>query len=148
MTAKKRAFVEYYKIHRNATEAAKMAGYSLQTATTQGHRLIRDVDIKQAIDGWEAQEREKVAALVPSKDNFVVSIFRNEKECDHWPTRAKYLEMGGKALGYFVDEKSEAGNTLNVLIQELHLSVQGQQGMPTLDVTPSAPSTPSPESTT
>lgn len=145
MTAKKRAFVEYYKIHRNATEAAKMAGYSQQTATTQGHRLVRDVDIKRAIEAWEAEERENVAKLVPSKDNFILNTFRKESQCEHWPTRAKLWELGGKALGYLEEQKTDIGNALNILIGELHLSVTGPQLQSdhpnTLDITPDAPST-------
>lgn len=48
--ARKHLFVEAYIANGgNATEAAKTAGYSSQTARQQGSRLLSDVDISSAI---------------------------------------------------------------------------------------------------
>lgn len=123
LTAKKRAFINYYKLHRNATEAAKLAGYSLQTATTKSDRLTKDVDISLALAQWEKEEAEKVAKLVPSKDNFVLNTFQKEIACEHWPTKAKLWELGGKALGYLSDDNKTGQNLFQLLCNDLNLNI-------------------------
>lgn len=49
LSAKRRAFVEEYLRCWNATEAAKRAGYSDQTAISQGSRLLTNVDVQAYI---------------------------------------------------------------------------------------------------
>lgn len=48
-TPKKKLFAELYTIDWNATQAAKDAGYSEKTATSQGQRLLMDVDVQAAV---------------------------------------------------------------------------------------------------
>lgn len=43
------AFVDEYCVHRNATKAAENAGYSKNTAGSQGSRLLKDANIKALI---------------------------------------------------------------------------------------------------
>lgn len=51
MTNKQRVFVTSYLANGfNATQAAISAGYSAKTAYSQGERLLKNVDIKAAID--------------------------------------------------------------------------------------------------
>lgn len=50
LTAKQRAFVREYLIDLNATQAAIRAGYSEDTAYSQGQRLLKNVEVKAAID--------------------------------------------------------------------------------------------------
>jgi phage terminase small subunit len=51
LTAKQREFVNaYIENGFNATQAAISAGYSQSTAYSQGSRLLKNVEIKQAID--------------------------------------------------------------------------------------------------
>ena len=45
MNAMQRRFVQEYKIDLNATQAAIRAGYSENTAYSQGQRLLKDVEI-------------------------------------------------------------------------------------------------------
>jgi phage terminase small subunit len=49
LTPKQEQFVREYLIDLNATQAAKRAGYSERTAYSQGQRLLKDVEIQQAI---------------------------------------------------------------------------------------------------
>jgi phage terminase small subunit len=58
MNPRKEKFVEAYVRLGNATEAAKAAGYSLKTAYSQGHRLLKDADISAAL----AASRQQVMA--------------------------------------------------------------------------------------
>ena len=48
--AQRQAFVEHYLETWNATEAAKRAGYSTESARQQGSRLLTNVDIRDAIE--------------------------------------------------------------------------------------------------
>lgn len=55
LTAKEQAFVREYLICRNATEAAKRAGYSEKTAYSQGGRVLKKVEVAEAIAAGEAR---------------------------------------------------------------------------------------------
>lgn len=57
LNAKQQLFVAHYLIHKNATEAAKAAGYSEKTAHSAGPRLLENVAVKAAV-------AEKVQNLV------------------------------------------------------------------------------------
>lgn len=50
LTAKHRRFVTEYLKDQNATQAAIRAGYSKKTAEVQGCRLLRNVQIRAAVD--------------------------------------------------------------------------------------------------
>ena len=50
LSAKRRKFVAEYLKHGNASRAARVAGYSLKTATAQGSRLLRKVDVARAVE--------------------------------------------------------------------------------------------------
>jgi len=49
MNAIQRRFVQEYKVDLNATQAAIRAGYSENTAYSQGQRLLKNVEIAEAI---------------------------------------------------------------------------------------------------
>lgn len=50
MTPKQEAFVNEYLVHRNASEAARRAGYSVKTAGSVGEENLRKPEIRAAID--------------------------------------------------------------------------------------------------
>lgn len=58
MTRKQKRFCDEYLIDLNATQAAIRAGYSPQTASEQGSRLLANVNIRARIDK-EMAERSK-----------------------------------------------------------------------------------------
>ena len=49
LTPKQRAFAKEYLIDLNATQAAIRAGYSPRTASQQGERLLRKVEVKELV---------------------------------------------------------------------------------------------------
>jgi phage terminase small subunit len=59
LNAKQRAFVREYRQSKNATESAKKAGYSPNSAHAQGCRLLKHAEVKAAIDDAEAKAAEK-----------------------------------------------------------------------------------------
>lgn len=62
MNEKQKRFVDAYIQTANASEAARQAGYSKQTAYSIGERLLRNVEIKNAIDArLKEMESQRVA---------------------------------------------------------------------------------------
>ncbi|MCV2218889.1 terminase small subunit [Thauera sp. Sel9] len=58
MTPRQARFVDEYLIDLNATQAAIRAGYSPRTATQQGERLLRNVEVCGAIEeGRKARQK-------------------------------------------------------------------------------------------
>ena len=49
LTDKQKRFVEEYLVDLNATQAAIRAGYSEQTAYSIGQRLLKKVEVQEAI---------------------------------------------------------------------------------------------------
>lgn len=49
LNRQRRLFVTEFLVDRNATQAAIRAGYSPKTAASQGHRLLRNAEILEAI---------------------------------------------------------------------------------------------------
>lgn len=69
MTPKQQRFVHEYCVDFNATQAAARAGYSEDTAGSQGGRLLQNVEIKAAID-------ERLADLAAAAAVTPENIFR------------------------------------------------------------------------
>lgn len=60
LTPKQALFVREYLIDLNATQAAIRAGYSEKTAGQQGERLLKNVEIAEAIEKGKAERIERV----------------------------------------------------------------------------------------
>ncbi len=59
LTAKQKKFCEEYLIDLNATQAAIRAGYSPETATEQGSRLLTNVKVRVHIDKQMAERSKR-----------------------------------------------------------------------------------------
>jgi phage terminase small subunit len=66
LNEKQEKFCQNYILHRNATEAAKAAGYSPESAKNQGYRLLQNSEIR-------------VRGAKPEKDS-MVSVETIEEE--------------------------------------------------------------------
>lgn len=64
MTPKQQSFVTEYLIDKNATQAAIRAGYSKHTAYSQGERLLRNAEIRSAIDAGIAKHAENAGLSI------------------------------------------------------------------------------------
>lgn len=79
MNSKQQAFVEAYCCNGfNATKAAITAGYSEKTAKEQGHRLLTNVHIKEAVDAFKSKGSEK--ALVTIEHIVTRLLLESERE--------------------------------------------------------------------
>lgn len=68
---KRNAFAEHYWLTRNASKAARDAGYSARTARSQGSRLLTFVDVSSRIAELDAWHRER---LVWDKDRAIEQL--------------------------------------------------------------------------
>jgi phage terminase small subunit len=64
LTPRQARFVEEYLVDLNATAAAKRASYSAKTAASQGERLLRNVEVAQAIAEAREARTERTGVTV------------------------------------------------------------------------------------
>ena len=116
LTQKQQAFIDCYT--GNATEAAKLAGYSEATAYSSGQRLLKQPQIAEAI---RAREQERQAPNIADREQrfaFWTSIMRDTNESTRDRLRAS--ELLAKAQGDFlikIAEESEAHIDLTAAVR-------------------------------
>lgn len=84
-------FAQNYVLYRNATEAAKAAGYSPRSAANQGHRLANDPKIKERIEELEKELETKINVIEEIEQQYVEA-----KQNKHTNTALKALELLSK----------------------------------------------------
>ena len=99
LNAKRQAFVDAYA--GNATAAALAAGYSPKTAYSQGQRLLKSVEVQDAIKAREAQRLAPTIASRQERQEFWTSVLRSEDEA--MKDRLKAAELLGKSEGDFLE---------------------------------------------
>jgi phage terminase small subunit len=60
LSAKQQRFVDEYLIDLNATQAAIRAGYSVRTSSSQGERLLRNVEVQKEIQSAKAKRSARI----------------------------------------------------------------------------------------
>ena len=116
LTQKQQAFIECYT--GNATEAAKLAGYSEATAYSSGQRLLKQPQIAEAI---RAREQERQAPNIADREQrfaFWTSVRRDTNESTRDRLRAS--ELLAKAQGDFlikIAEENEAHIDLTAAVR-------------------------------
>lgn len=141
MTDKQKRFITEFLVDLNATQAAIRAGYSRQTAYSIGQRLLKNVEVKEAINSAikERETRTEITAdYVLTNLREIVErcmqkqpVFtKGEQATDEqgrnvWTFNArdaiKALELLGKNLGLFIDKteiKADTNYTLFDLMRE------------------------------
>jgi phage terminase small subunit len=100
-TLKQRLFVANYLIYKNASKAARIAGYSIKTARSAGARLLTNVDIFEAI---KEGLREQLNAVDITAEHIQLAL-RDMAFAENYslgyPGKLKALEIYGKSLGLF-----------------------------------------------
>ena len=115
-------FVSEYIKDMNATQAAIRAGYSQKTAYSQGQRLLKNVEIKRAVDDLLLQVRKNNVADAVEIEEYLTAVMRGEmKETEminvgnfeqelvevpaKQTTRIKAAELLGKRYAMWTDKQ-------------------------------------------
>ncbi len=107
LTHKQQVFIDNYS--GNATEAAKLAGYSEATAYSSGQRLLKQPQIAEAI---RAREQERQAPNIANREQrlaFWTAVMRDPDESTRDRLRAS--ELLAKAQGDFLIKIAEESET-------------------------------------
>ena len=112
MNAKQHCFVAEYAIDLNATQAAIRAGCSARTAPQQGSRLLKNVEVKQAIAAQQSQHLEAVEVRIADvlRDLRVIAhtdlqtLAEQSGVPARWADKLKALELLMKHLGLAAPE--------------------------------------------
>ena len=116
-------FVTEYVKDMNATKAAERAGYSKKTAYSQGQRLLKNVEIKKAIDELLLKVRKNNVADAVEIEEYLTAVMRGElKETEminvgnfeqelvevpaKQTTRIKAAELLGKRYAMWTDKQA------------------------------------------
>ena len=105
LNPKRRAFIEHYLQTWNATEAARRAGYSERSAYSQGHRLLKNAEVQEAI-------QKRLAELKMSADEVLVRLSAQARaDISEFVTQYGAIDWGAvQAKGWLVRKvKHNAG---------------------------------------
>lgn len=105
LTAKQRRFVELY--NGNATEAAIAAGYSKKTAYAAGQRLLKNVEIVEAIRAREHKRLRPQIATREERQAFFTKVMLDADQ--RMSDRLKAAELLGKSEGDFLERVEATG---------------------------------------
>ena len=105
LTEKQRRFVQHYT--GNATEAAKLAGYSEKSAHYQGCTLLKNPNVKKALDEKIAKSAEVQKDLHQELYEFWRMMM---KDADGDNNRIKASELLAKAESMFIQKQEITHN--------------------------------------
>lgn len=126
LTPQQEKFAQAYVVYRNATEAAKAAGYSERSAYNQGHRLIHNQDVLERIENLEVELETSIDVVSELEDQYNVA-----KNNNHTNSALKALELLAKVrtkedevVHKTVDQlETDIVNCLNILGEERSLKI-------------------------
>lgn len=99
LTTKQKRFIAAYT--GNASAAAIAAGYSEKTSYSAGQRLLKNVDIQEAIRCREGERRASLIADREARQIFWTAIMNDENE--NMATRLRASELLAKSEGDFLE---------------------------------------------
>jgi phage terminase small subunit len=103
MNPRQRAFAEHYAACGNASEAARLAGYSERRARQTGERLLNDSDIWSHIENLQDEARKRRIAGAMERQDFWSRVMRGEVPGAEMPDRLKASELLARCQGDFID---------------------------------------------
>jgi len=88
LNEKQEKFAQAYVMYRNATEAAKAAGYSGRSAHNQGSRLLKTAAIKERIEDLEKEMETSIDYVAEIEKQYTYATNNN-----HTNSALKALEL-------------------------------------------------------
>lgn len=105
LTAKQRAWIDYYKQGKTATEAARLAGYKPDNAKVIGAQNLTKLN-QYISDRDELLDRDRVADM-QEINAFWSDTMRNDKA--DIKDRLKASELRARSIGAFVERREIVG---------------------------------------
>lgn len=116
--AKHKAFVAAFIKHRNATRAAKEAGYSNAGARVQGHRLLTNPNISAMIEERDNARDQKAERTRENVLEDIRDITIKSMQSNDFRGALRGLELEGRFMGLFNDSmKLNHEGNLNFVIK-------------------------------
>jgi phage terminase small subunit len=124
LTPKQKAFADYYLETGNATEAAKLAGYSENSAKQIGTENLSKPSISQYIAERQKQVEDKRIADISEVLQFFTSVMRGEvkDQFDFDPSLSDRLSAGKELMKRYEkgdDGKKDALAKLDEVLKEI-----------------------------
>ena len=94
LNEKQEKFAQSYILHRNATEAAKAAGYAAGSAANQGYRLIHDEAIAERVRELENELETNVDVIEEIENQYTFA-----RANGHTNSALKALELLSRIRG-------------------------------------------------
>ena len=113
LNEKQEKFAQNYILHRNATEAAKAAGYSKESAYNQGYRLSQNEEVKERIFELEQELETNVDVVSELEQQYTMA-----KNNGHGNVAIKALELLSRVRGAKSENEidiSEEGIEANIV---------------------------------
>ena len=104
LNEKQEKFAEAYVLHRNATEAAKAAGYAADSAYNQGYRLLQNQEVVDRVHELEQELETDVNVIEEIENQYTFA-----KANGHTNSAIKALELLSRIRG----SNSDAGLSMD-----------------------------------
>ena len=102
LTDKQERFAQAYVLHRNATEAAKAAGYSARSAYNQGYRMLKNTEIIERIADLENELETNIDVIHEIENQYTFA-----KNNGHTNSAIKALELLSRIRGAKSDKNTD-----------------------------------------
>ena len=102
LTDKQERFAQAYVLHRNATEAAKTAGYAARSAYNQGYRMLKNDEIVERISDLENELETNIDVIDEIENQYTFA-----KNSGHTNSAIKALELLSRIRGAKSDKDSD-----------------------------------------
>jgi len=112
LNKKQEKFAQAYVLHRNATDAAKTAGYAPKSAYNQGYRLLQDTAILERIEDLERELETSVDVIEEIENQYAFA-----KTQGHTNSAIKALELLSRVRGHKSDKDTEISR------EDLHTAI-------------------------
>ena len=119
MTPKQERFVQEYLVDMNATQAAIRAGYSAKTAYSQGQRLLKNVEARQAIQEAQTKHREHTKVTVESLTEKLRTAYDVAEKKGQSASMVQASMGLAKLHGYLVDRVEQTTKAADMTPDEL-----------------------------
>jgi len=125
LNSQQERFAQSYVLHRNATDAAKAAGYSEGSAKNQGYRLLQNDKIVERISDLEKELETDVDVIPEIEKQYQVAVGNK-----HTQSALKALELLSRVRG----AKNEKADDTNMeTLQEELVSIMKMLGKKNID---------------